>query len=240
MSKRSTKISLFNNTPFDLDLVPDAGQLCHGKWTQNPPGTIPARVSGTSVTPGTWESRSGGDIPVIGNIATGTEGWVKYTFAPGQQVNVPDPPEVVYIHWDNPYVWAGGTTPSDQQVSKNDVTPPCNKGHGAWSNESFGGVPVTVAPTTQVFIMGISSNNQALSWGTGPIGEGFTIALAWPGLVLVGLAALQQDINIQITLGLRQCGSVVQSICGFYLGANGLKTLASSVKQPSLRKLFSL
>jgi hypothetical protein len=92
MPKRSTKITLSNNTDFTLALIANGAQLCHGKWTDGwppPPALIPSK------THGSWQSESGGDIPIIGNIATGTEGWVKY-------VLTPTPPELVYIHWDNP------------------------------------------------------------------------------------------------------------------------------------------
>jgi len=229
MPKRSTRITLSNNTGFPLALVADGAQLCHGKWTegwQPPPATIADK------THGAWQSESGGDIPIIGDIATGTEGWVKYQLTPP----APSPPELVYIHWDNPYVWSSGTNPSDQQVSTNDVKPPCNSNKGAWNSLPFGSPPAT----HELFIAGGSSNGQAFDWGTGTGGKAFDVVFVWPALIILGIADLQGDINIEIVLGLRTKGSVDQTIYGFYDGTKGLRALASAAGQPSLRKLFNL
>ena len=238
MPKRSTRITLSNNTPFTLTLVDNGAQLCHGQWTGGwqPPSTIPSKTGGK------WQSESGGHIPIIGNIATGTEGWIKYALTPmAPPPPAPPPPELVYIHWDNPYVWSPNTLPMDhQQVSTNDVRPPCNADQGAWDNGSFGGVPVTVPAMHELFIAGGSNNGVAWDWGTGPVGTGFDFALVLPAVIILGIQALQGDINIEIILGLRAKGSVDQTIYHFYDGTKGLAALAKSAGQPSLRKLFSL
>jgi hypothetical protein len=46
--------------------------------------------------------------------------------------------------------------------------------------------------------------------------------------------------NLEFTFGLRQQGSVSQSIRSFYDGKKGLRSLASTAGQSSLRKLFHL
>ncbi len=73
MPARSTRVTLHNRTPFTLTLT-NSG-LDHGDWT--PGGWTPP----PSIAPGTtvgWQSESGGDIPIVGSIGTGTEGHVKY------------------------------------------------------------------------------------------------------------------------------------------------------------------
>src|SRR6266704_1539419 len=117
MPKRSIRITLLNNTPFTLTFL--ASNRCHGDWTDlwHPPSHIPPK------TQGAWQSESSG------GIATGTEAWVKYIlnttdtdFATGQ----PCLPELVYIHWDNPFIWASDTKPLEKSVGTSDVTPPCD------------------------------------------------------------------------------------------------------------------
>jgi hypothetical protein len=227
MPKRSTRVTLSNNTPLTLTLVPDAVQLCHGQWTegwQPPPNQI------MSKTAGSWQSESHG-------LATGTEGWVKYELAAPPNTASPPPPELVYVHWDNPFVWGNGTQPSDQQVSVEDVTPACNKNKGAWDNGSFNPM---AQPTHELFIAGMTTNNEGWTWGTGTGGAVTTIVLAWPALILLGITQLLHDINIEIVLGLRQKGSVDQTIFGLVDGAKGLRTVAHAAGQPSLRKLLAL
>jgi len=56
-------------------------------------------------------------------------------------------------------------------------------------------------------------------------------------VILIGETS---DINLSLTLGLRQKGSVGQSIRHFYDGKQGLLALAVTAKQPSLRKVFGL
>jgi hypothetical protein len=47
MSFRSSQISLYNNSTFNLELVSDGAQLCHGKWADGlaPPGKIPSLIN---------------------------------------------------------------------------------------------------------------------------------------------------------------------------------------------------
>jgi len=223
-----------------LTLVGNA-QLCHGQWTAGgwqPPSQIQCQ------THGAWQSESGGKIPIIGDIATGTEGWIKYEISPnpadpcaGSAEKGPRNRELVYIHWDNPYVWSNGTNPSDQQVSTNDVSPPCNKGKSPWDGGTFGNQPLPA--THELFIAGGSSNGEGFDWGTGPVGQVFDVLLVWPALVIGGLAQLEGDINIEIILGLRAVGSVSQTIFSFYDGTQGLSALAKQAGQQSLRKLFN-
>jgi hypothetical protein len=84
---------LQNRTPYTLTLT-DSG-LDHGQWTDgglNPPPNI---APGATVA---WQSESGGDIPVIGSVGTGTEGHVTYsipsTWQPWFQIH----PETAFDH----------------------------------------------------------------------------------------------------------------------------------------------
>ena len=111
MARRSTIITFSNGMDLDLALVGTAGP-CHGIWTNNtaPPQKLRAAA------PHSWETESQGSL-------TGTEGWVKYQIKDPDQYCVP---ELVYIHWENPFEWDSGTTPIDMSVTTANVTPPCD------------------------------------------------------------------------------------------------------------------
>ena len=89
---RSTKIHLYNNTPYTLVL--QSYPLDHGIWTD---GLIPQYL----VNPGAytqWQSESDG-------FATGTEGSVVY------EIYVKDPPPPrLHIHWQNPFFGGNSLT----------------------------------------------------------------------------------------------------------------------------------
>jgi hypothetical protein len=53
--------------------------LDHGEWQD--PWFPPQQISAN--TNAEWRSESGGDIPLVGSIATGTEGHVKYNIEDG-------------------------------------------------------------------------------------------------------------------------------------------------------------
>ena len=93
MSARSTKVTLQNKTSCTLALM-DSG-LDHGVWSDglNPPAAVAAGATAV------WQSESGGDIPIIGNVGTGTEGHVKFSIVPSAwqpwfQIH----PETVFDH----------------------------------------------------------------------------------------------------------------------------------------------
>jgi hypothetical protein len=91
MAIRTFRVMLTNKTEFPLKKLED--HLDHGEWTHPwyPPDTIaPGQTLG-------WQSESGGDIPIVGNIATGTEGWVKYRIEGGHG-------DELFLHWQNPFI----------------------------------------------------------------------------------------------------------------------------------------
>lgn len=111
MSARSFDIYFINETEFTLVRL-DAGHLCHGEWSTEPPQTIAPHSSAH------WRSQSGGDIPLIGSIATGTEGWVRYrSTVPNSEYKG----DIVYVYWDNPF---HGTTHA--RVAVGDVPADCD------------------------------------------------------------------------------------------------------------------
>jgi hypothetical protein len=178
MARRSTSITFSNGTPVDLNLVGTAGP-CHGSWTHNttPPQTI---ASGSTAS---WGTESSG-------ILTGTEAWVKYETT---NINPNCIPELIYIHWDNPFVWGSGTNPIDFSVTTTDVTPPCDSDKGRW--DIPGGFPH--GGTNPDFctheLFGISAS------GGGPQ----DIVVNWPALL--GLTILgQADINLTFAIGCAQ------------------------------------
>src|ERR1700680_4115839 len=73
MPARSTRVTLHNRTSFALTLTDS--NLDHGDWT--PGGWTPAPTIAPGSTVG-WQSESGGDIPIVGSVGTGTEGHVHY------------------------------------------------------------------------------------------------------------------------------------------------------------------
>src|SRR5436190_7068902 len=90
MAFREVRMRLFNMSGGSLVKIND--HLDHGVFTDTfaPPPAI------TSDQLAEWRAESGGDIPVIGSVGTGTEGNVDY--------RVEGPGDVVRFHWDNPAV----------------------------------------------------------------------------------------------------------------------------------------
>jgi hypothetical protein len=219
MPKRSTRVTLSNNTPFTLTLLDPAissNDPCHGSWTDGgwrPPSQIQPQ------THGAWQSESSG-------IATGTEGWVKYLIDPGS----PCPQELIYIHWDNPFVWSSDTKPIDFMVSTSDVVPPCNSDIGKWSFPGSGVSPWGCRH--ELFGAGVSGGGlQGVTW--------WDAVMNWPVLLAFTILG-DADVNLEFIIGLRLAGSVDQTIFSFYDGSQGLLSLASTAKQPSLRTLFRM
>ncbi len=115
MAARSYNINLVNRTGGSLRRLVHG--LCHGEWVTEPPEEIlPDQV-------GKWGSQSGGSIPVIKSIGTGTQGWVRYkaVVAPSQPVfggaALEPKTEVLTIIWNNPFLgdtqvtWAARSLP---------------------------------------------------------------------------------------------------------------------------------
>jgi hypothetical protein len=223
MAKRSIRVTLSNNTPYPLNLLGSA-VLCGGKWTEggwNPPAQIQPK------THGAWQSQSDG-------ILTGTEGWVKYLI---EQSDKRCFVQLVYIHWNNPFVWDKNTTPFDFEVSNTDITPPCgDTGKAVWGVTSPGRNQIQDCQN-ELFPAGVVGSGPT---GIDGIDIGWYTALSlWdklPQLLLIN----QESINLEFTLGLRQKGSVDQTIFSFYDGKGGLRAITDAAKQPSFRKLFRM
>ena len=64
--------------------------------------------------------------------------------------------------------------------------------------------------------------------------------MAWLYIGILGLIDAETDVNLHFAVGLRQLGSVGESIRHFYNGKLGLRALAAARSQPSLRALFAL
>jgi hypothetical protein len=232
MPLRSVQITLVNNTPFTL--IEYRAGLCHGNWSGAPPATVAS--TNTQVQQVQWQSQDA-------EIFTGTEGFVKYTCPQAAEADRETPAELVYIYWDNPYVWAGDTTPIVFETSVSGITAPCG-GDIAWPGGSSGTF-ATITPgsstVTQLFGVSSSGNGQTgFNFGTGPVGEGWDWFAAWPLILTEGFIDVEHDINLEFTIGLRLKGSVRGSVQHFYDGSRGLRALAVQAQQPSLRQLFKL
>lgn len=90
MAFRDVRMILFNMTNNSLTRVYE--HLNHGIYTDpfSPPSTIVPDKRAE------WRGESGGDIPIIGSVLTGTEGSVDY--------GVDGPGDIVHFYWDNPAV----------------------------------------------------------------------------------------------------------------------------------------
>ena len=152
MATRSFRVMLTNKTGFSLVKVGD--HLDHGEWTDPwfPPDTIAAgEVRG-------WQSESGGDIPILGSIATGTEGWVKYRIEGGNG-------DEIFIHWNNPFI---GATTADGRVTET---------FGGTQSQDFGlfatrhwddGTPMDVIGTSNSFFNWSSRTEAEIHLTVGP------------------------------------------------------------------------
>ncbi len=225
MPRRSTRIKLSNNTPFTLTLIGASGP-CHGSWTDlwQPPQEIQPR------TQGAWESESSG-------IGTGTQGWVKYlienTDYDSNSTNAPQSlcrQELAYIQWDNPFVWANDTQPIFFSVSTSDVTPPCDADKGVWDFPGSG----LSSRNCRHELFGaeiIGAQQGGITW--------WDAVMSWP-VLLVFTVTGDMDVNLEFTVVLRQLGSVDETIFSFYDGSKGLRSLARTAGQSSLKKLFHM
>lgn len=236
MPRRSVRVTLLNNTPSKLTLV--GKNLCGGEWTSDqwkPPAEIqPQTQEG-------WQSESGG-------IATGTEGWVKYMigntdvdFLSGNLCR----PELVYIHWDNPFIWADDTKPIDPQVSTSDVAVPSGceeeKGDGSTFTVLQGGTSSQNC-RHELFVASLISSGDAglnAEWRNWWVALPLTTEIVASALIANTLIG-NQDVKLEITLGLRQVGSVGQTLHSLYDGRKGLRAVASEAGKSSLRQLFNM
>jgi hypothetical protein len=213
MPKRSTQFTIQNNTDQDLTLF--AANLCHGSWTNDvaPPSTI-AKQSTAS-----WEAESS-------DIGTTTQGWVKYEITNGAFPQCV--PELVYISWNNPFLWTPSTKAINHSITTGDATPDCDKGKGQWQH---GGSPGFNQPNFckhEIFdISGDYNNTTTITW--------WDLTVNFP--VVFALLALDPStkINLQFTLGLRLKGSLRQTV-----GPKKVRAIAKAKGQPSVRALFHM
>jgi hypothetical protein len=252
---RSIQITLYNNSPYEIQEFRE--NLCHGDW-----GTVTPNVSNPiagSVLPPTigpdqmvqWESHQ---HDTLGVSFSGTEGWVKYSIQwinPGFTATNPNAPQyysdLLWIYWDNPYIWSGSTNPIQGRTNNADIPSPnsyCDNGD-PWPGGGAGSGFATAMPgpttVTEVFMVsgpGDAADQYAINFGNTPA-EVWDWVVAWPLILSLGFIDAESYIDLQFTLGLRQKGSVEQSIRHFYDGSKGLRALAVSANQPSLRKLFA-
>ncbi len=114
MAKRSVTINLVNNTPYYLQHYWEA--VCNGSWGPTngtpPPGPAAPNASMPNVIPpNSLTSLSSADAQF--SIGKGTEAWIKYSI-------LCTPPlagaNLLYIHWDNPYVWANNDPPNSDPI----------------------------------------------------------------------------------------------------------------------------
>ncbi len=222
MPARVYRVHLWNGTEFKL--ARQDHHLCHGDWTPGgwePPPTIQAQ-SATAA----WQSESSA-------LLRGTEGWVKYRLtsaSSGQDIG-----EQVYIHWQVPYIGTGiipGPPPptggdlfdrSSAQVSSGDVTPHCDAG------TSGGGSTFDEAKHELIFL---GLNRPAGDLSLGQMLADFSNPVSWIA------DFLGSNDPWDVTLLLRQKGSVRQSVSLPPPGQKSLKPLAHQANMHSIRQLL--
>ncbi len=260
MTRRSVQITFVNNTVYTLQHYYES--ICHGDWsnviggTPAPNASLPATIEPLSIVQ--WQTEdSDGSL-------TGTEGWVKYSAVGTDNTTATSPlgidptdtiAELIWIHWNNPMSWDQSTNPLDYQSSLINVNPTCGEDaataavwptlppepSGAFNTQYTAGKNLA----TELFTASPSSSELSpqISWqqyGDGDFYDGLSTAwgvvTGWPIL----LVDVFKDINLGFVIGLRQKGSVGQSIKNIYPASKGLRVLAVRAKQPSLKKLFAL
>jgi hypothetical protein len=96
-------------------------------------------------------------------------------------------------------------------------------GIGVWN------FPSNATPSHELFMAEISGGGLGgITW--------WDVLVNWPALSLLTLAG-QADINIEFKIGLRQKGSVGQTIPCF-VGGKSLRFLSNTAEQSSLRSLL--
>jgi hypothetical protein len=239
---RSTKITLANNTDLTLTLL--GSHLCWGDWTDDiePPSQVPPK------THAVWESESGW-VPIVGVPPTGTEGYVKYVI---QSTDVDTTtgkqclPELVYIYWNNPFFWDSAWRDEwkkdpknvskqiiNSEVSTADVEARCDGDEVLWDTDFPHGGNSSPNCRHQIFNVKLSEKHIGASpeWAYVVF-----MPLEFLGMLMLG----EHDINLEWTIGLRDLGSVEQSIHSFHDGSKGLRTLIRKHNQSSLRKFFQM
>jgi hypothetical protein len=221
MPRRSTRITISNNTELVLTRVDYDADPTHGVWTSYdlvPPSTIPGKTCAT------WQTESQG-------VGIGTEAWVKYQISNPDIIGIPAvhcQPELVFIYWDNPFVWKHDTKVIDYEVTTPDV--------GQYDEPGGDHHPGTNPPGCTHEVFGVSAGGNVPRgitwWDVGPINWAFTL-----GLTAFG----EMDVNLEFTLGLRLKGSVAQTVLATpCVGPQDIRTLSRTLGQPSLRKLFHM
>jgi hypothetical protein len=86
----------------DGDIVWVDDSLAHGEWSE---GKGPSQDTNTIKPNETreFEARSGGDIPIIGSLATGTEGWALFKTRFAEFIGSPQE-AFIKISWDIPFI----------------------------------------------------------------------------------------------------------------------------------------
>ena len=236
MATRSVKITLANNTTFMLTQYQN--MLCHGHFLNDspPPSTVEPN---TTVQ---WESDS--DSPSL----EGTQGWVKYTCPQGNGQTS----ELVFIYWQLPFFPPTNNDPHAPltvltQVSDVDCntqsphsSPYCSVTTPAvWPapvSGGFGSITAGQATETEVFPVLTAGDPDQLDG----LGQADNVVFGVLFALPIVFQNLSTDINLSFGVGLRQKGSIGQSIRHFYDGKKGLRALAVVAHQPSLRKLFAM
>ncbi len=237
MATRSVQITLANNTPFTLTQYQN--MLCHGHFLNDspPPSTVEPN---TTVQ---WESDS--DSPSL----EGTQGWVKYTCPQGNGQTS----ELVFVYWQLPFfppTTNDPHAPITTITSVSDIDCNTQSGHSSpfcsvttpavWPapvSGGFGSIIAGQATATEAFTVLTAG---ALDQLEGGLGSADNVVFGVLGGLPVVFQNLSGDINLSFGVGLRQKGSVGQSIRHFYAGEKGLRALTVAAKQPSLRKLFAM
>jgi len=146
--------------------------LDHGVWQDPPSSTVRTILPGQS---GEFQAESGGDIPIIGNIATGTEGWlILSTYGSDSIGNAAQ--MFIRIFWNVPY-WH--TTPAEATAAATRYDPRSDPGAGEFDTRDKR--PANITISTRKNGRDDSATVQDVPWLAVEMWPGFGGQVEWDG-----------------------------------------------------------
>jgi hypothetical protein len=146
--------------------------LDHGVWEDPPSSTVHTIAPGQS---GEFQAESGGDIPIIGNIATGTEGWlILSTYGSDSIGNAAQ--MYIRIFWNVPY-WH--VTPAEATAAATRYDPRSSPGAGEFDTRDRR--PANITIRTSKNGRDDSATIQDVPWLAVEMWPGFGGQVVWDG-----------------------------------------------------------
>jgi hypothetical protein len=146
--------------------------LDHGEWEDPPSSTVRTIAPGQS---GEFQAESGGDIPIIGNIFTGTEGWLILSTYGSDSIGSAAQ-MYIRIFWNVPY-WH--TTPAEATAASTRYDPRHDPGAGEFDTRNTS--PANITIHTSKNGRDDSATIQDVPWLAVEMWPGFGGQVQWDG-----------------------------------------------------------